>query len=46
MHEGHRTVIKFFIAKVKFIDLLRNVNKISLLLLLVQNNKSSNPSWQ
>ena len=40
MHEGQRTLIKFSLLVLHTLDLLQNVNKITLLLLFVQTNKS------
>ena len=41
MHKGHRTLIKFSLLELHTLDLLTDVNKITLLLLFVQNDKST-----
>ena len=46
MHKGHKTLIKFLLVELHILDLLRNVNKISLRLLFVQNIKSTNQNRQ
>ena len=39
-------LLSVFIARVTYPDLLRNVNKITHLLLFVQNYKTTEPNWQ
>ena len=46
MHEEQRTLIKFSLLELHDLDLLTNVNQITLLSLFVQNNKSTKPNWQ
>ena len=37
---------KFLLLELHTLDLLKNVNKITLLLLFVQNDKSTKTNWQ